>query len=362
VILTTPTDEFDFLFEPEKVSQFLLALKASGRTRVDKSTIWSAFTATYVDLPQGPDRRHCLMKLLRELQESEEVRLPVSHGKRWDRNSSVPTPTSIEVRHDRQRQSMVWQDYPWHPQLQWVLDRNHLSDRQFDFLKNVQRGLVAGWFATLAPLKYRSLQLTGDEKQLLSLCKTQLFGAGRLTLSMLGCDPEILPMVVERVSGGSDLLIFENAAPFMLARKVLRDISDCPIGRIAYGSGNQVSRSIEYLQLLGSPANRVVYVGDLDLRGIYIAAKLHRHCEASGLPRVHPATVLHRQMLASAERLGAPQGWPDRARPTSASGDWIFRFLELEVRQPIRAVVESQHRIPEEALDESDLRACLENW
>jgi len=362
VILTTPTDEFDFLFDPDKVSRFLRTLRASRKTRVGKPEIWSAFTATYPDLPQGPDRRHCLMKLLRELEECEEVRLPVSHGKRWDRSSSVPTPTSIEVRDNRQRQSKAWRDYPWHPRLQWILDRNHLSDRQFRFLKNVQQGLVAGWFETLAPLKYRSLQLTGDEKQLLSLCKTRLFGTGRLTLSMLGCDPEILPMVIEHVSEEPDLLIFENAAPFVLARKVLLDISDPPVGRIAYGSGNQVGRSIEYLQLLGSPTRHIFYVGDLDLRGIYIAAKLNRHCEATGLPRIRPATILHRQMLASAERLGAPQGWPDQARPTSAAGDWIFAFLEPEVCRRIRAIVDSRHRVPEETLNEPDLRRCFEDW
>ena len=251
--MTALTTDFDFLFEPDKVAQFLHALKASGKKRVGKATIWSAFTETYRDLPEGPDRRHCIIQLLRELDECEEIRLPVSHGKLWDRNSSVPTPTSIGVRLERRRQSSTWRDHPWHPQLQWVLDRTQLSSQQFSFLKNVQRGLVEGSFDTLAPLKDRSLQLTGDKKKLIALCKTHLFGAGRLTLSMLGCDPEILPMVLERVSDGADLLIFENAAPFMLARRVLRDLTEPPIGQIANGSGHQIGKSIEYLQLLESP-------------------------------------------------------------------------------------------------------------
>ena len=148
----------------------------------------------------------------------------------------------------------------------------------------------------------------------------------------------------------------------MLARKVLQDLSESPVGQIAYGSGNQIGKSIEYLQLLESPIRRILYVGDLDQRGIYIAAKLDRHCAANNLPRIHPATVLHRQMLASAERLGFPQGWPERARHSGVAGDWIFDFLGLEVRQRIQTIVESRHRIPEEALDESDLRVCFENW
>ena len=358
--MTALPDDFDFLFAPDKVSQFLHALKASGKRRVGKSAIWSAFARTYQDLPQGPDGRRCLMRLLLELDASEEIRLPVVHGKRWDRNSIIPTPTSIDVTLHRQRKSTAWRDYPWHPQLQWVLSRSQLSDQQFSFLKKVQQGLVEGWFRALAPLKYRSLQLTGDEKKLISLCKTRLFGAGRLTLSMLGCDPEILPMVIERVSSAADLLIFENATPFMLARKVLRGIPDPSVGRIAYGSGHQVGKSIEYLQLLESPVGRVFYVGDLDRRGIYIAAKLQRHCAANELPNIHPATALHQQMLVSAERLGAPHGWSDEARQTDASGAWIFDFLEIEVRKTVRFIVESRHRVPEEALNESDLLACFE--
>ena len=48
--------------------------------------------------------------------------------------------------------------------------------------------LVEGWFEASEPLKYRSLQLTGDEKRLQKLCKCRLFGPGRLTLDMLGCE------------------------------------------------------------------------------------------------------------------------------------------------------------------------------
>ena len=36
-------------------------------------------------------------------------------------------------------------------------------------------------------MKYRSLQLTGNEKALASLAKTSLFGESRLSLAMLGC-------------------------------------------------------------------------------------------------------------------------------------------------------------------------------
>lgn len=355
-------DDFEFLFDSEKVSRFLDRLKASGKRRVGNSEIWSAFAETYRDIPQGPDGRRCLMRLLRELEASEVLRLPVGHGTRWDRNSTIPTPTSIDLKIDEKRTSTEWRDYPWHPRLQWVLNRSQLSEQQCVFLKKIQQGLVDGWFETLAPLKYRSLQLTGDEKKLVSLCKTRLFGEGRLTLSMLGCDPDILPMVIERVSDAADFLIFENAAPYMLARNVLRASSNPPVGRIAYGSGHQVGKSIEYIALLEAPVRNVFYVGDLDMRGIYIAAKLQSHCAANDLARVHPATVLHEQMLASANRLGAPRGWPDQSRRTSAAGDWVFQFLEPAIRDEIKTIVDSGHRIPEETLTESDLIGCFSSW
>lgn len=355
-------DDFDFLFEPDKVSMFVNALKASGRRRVPKSTIWRAFSEIYSDLPEGPDRRRCLMRLLRELDECEQITLPVGHGRRWDRSSTVPTPTSVALRSEDKHQPMSWRDYPWHPRLQWILDRSQLSGTQFDFLKKVQRGLVEGWFETLAPLKYRSLQLTGNEKKLISMCKTRLFGEGRLTLSMLGCDPEILPMVIERVSDSADLLVFENAAPFMLACRVMRNLRERPVGQVAYGSGHQIGKSIEYLQFLGAQVERVYYVGDLDKRGIYIAARLQRHCAVNELPSVLPATGFHHRMLEAAERLGAIHGWPDNAQPIRIGGEWVFDFISSELRQRVRTIVQSCRRIPEEVLDASDLNTCFENW
>jgi hypothetical protein len=55
-----------------------------------------------------------------------------------------------------------------------------------------------GRFTEPTPLKYRSLELTGDDKRLQALAETTLFGPGWLTLELLG-PFQRLPLVVERV-------------------------------------------------------------------------------------------------------------------------------------------------------------------
>jgi hypothetical protein len=354
--------DFDFLFEVKLVSSFLGRLGTLKRKRIPRKEIWSAFSETYSQLPEGVEQRRCLMTLLNELEASGEVKLPVRHGKSWDRSSNVATPSWLDIPQEQKRRSTEWRSYPWHPQLQWVLERTQLSAEQFQFLKQVQKGLVGNWYSQLAPLKYRSLQLTGDEKKLISLCKSQLFGEGRLSFSMLGCDPEILPMVIERVGDESSLLIFENAAPYMVARRALLSMDSKPVGHIAYGSGHQVSKSIEYLQFFTPRITQILYVGDLDSRGIYIASKLQRLASANGLPTVLPASTIHRQMLTAAAELNSPNGWPDNSEPAKASGDWIFDFLAEDSRDSVRKIVESRRRIPEEVIHEQAMLTCFEIW
>jgi hypothetical protein len=136
-----------------------------------------------------------LVATLEALEARGMLRLPAEGGRRWDRSTLPSVPTSIEiVREPLPRSSTHWRRFPWHPSLQWVLDRRRLSPEQVLFLERVQRGLVNGDFLEPAPLKYRSLQLTGHEKRLSHLTRGALFGEGRLTLDLVGCLPETLPL------------------------------------------------------------------------------------------------------------------------------------------------------------------------
>ena len=119
--------------------------------------------------------------------------------------------------------------------------------QQVHFLRRVHDGFVNGMFREPAPLKYRSLQLTGDEKMLAYLATTALFGPARLTLGLLSCLPDALSLAWEAVGDGGRMVIFENAGPFAVARRVLAQLKSRPYDLIAYGVGRSVLAGLGHL-------------------------------------------------------------------------------------------------------------------
>lgn len=97
---------------------------------------------------------------------------------------------------------------------------------------------------------------------------SRLFGPRKLSWELLGCQPEVLPIAIERISNGPVLLLFENAAPFMVARQILRDgetpATDTRLGCIGYGAGKQMVKSIGYPP---SPERRYSAWGSPDFPG-----------------------------------------------------------------------------------------------
>jgi len=116
-------------------------------------------------------------------------------------------------------------------------------------------------------MKYRSLQLTGDEKRLATWMGTSLFGPGRLTLPLLGCLPDVLPLAWEAVGDGGRMVIFENAGPFVVARGVLAGMSDRPFDLVGYGAGGSIVASLGHLLTIEPRPTSIAYVGDLDRAG-----------------------------------------------------------------------------------------------
>lgn len=328
------------------------------RRTIGQAAIWSAFAAAYSDLPSGPERRTWLQAVLEELAERGTIQLPVRHGKQWDRSSEIVLPTTITLvvglpdGGDRLR----WRQFPWHPNLQWVLQLRTLAADQFAFLQRVNEGLVENWFTQLECFKYRSLQLTGDEKRLESLTKGVLFGPQCLTLELLGCEPEALPLATELLSNHPTMLVFENAAPFMLARHVAAGTAPPRIGRLAYGAGKQVLKAVGYFTMIEPTIKEVLYIGDLDAEGLQIAADLQRLSTAVA---IRPATEFHQAMLASASELGASTGWPVKDEQPLSVSDAVLSFLAPEVRQQVATLIDTGRRIPEEALSRAAMSTLL---
>jgi hypothetical protein len=266
-------------------------------------------------------------------------------------------PTSIDlVRDDAVTSSFPWRTFPWHQQMHWVIQCRSLSAQQITFLRRVHDGLVHGMFREPAPLKYRSLQLTGDEKMLASLATTSLFSESRLTLAMLACLPDALPLAWEPVGEGGRMVIFENAGPFAVARRVLGELKERPYDLVAYGGRRGVLAALGHIKTLDCRVESIHYVGDLDHAGLDIAWCARLRARELGLPIVVPASELHWKMLCAAQAFGHPQGWPAQERFSDDERRKVLNVLSQELRGQVERILQAGRRIPEEVLGPDELR------
>jgi hypothetical protein len=349
----TPPTELD----ERRLAQFERSLISSSAKRVAGNDLWRALAQVFPHRTPGPAERRLLLDALTSIESRGSIRLPPKRGKRWDRSMDPAVPTSVDVVRDQAASStFLWRTFPWHPSLHWVVQCRSLSAPQVEFLRRVHEGLVNGTFREPAPLKYRSLQLTGDEKMLASLATTSLFGPDRLTLDKLACLPDALPLAWEAIGDGGRMVIFENAGPFAVARRVLSDLRTRPYDLVAYGGGRGILSALGHLKTIERGVESLHYVGDLDHAGLDIAWVARRCAKDLGLPTIEPASELHRQMLAAADAFGHPKGWPAHERFSDADRARILGVLSPEERDPVRAVLAAGRRIPEEVLGPDELR------
>jgi hypothetical protein len=342
--------------DDHQLDQFERGLLACVGIRVGVQDLWRALANVFPHRTPGPAERRLLLDALKAIEARGNIRLPPERGKRWDRSMDPAVPSSVDIVRDQLAQSRFpWRTFPWHPNLHWVVQCRYLSTQQVEFLRRIHDGFVNGMFHESAPLKYRSLQLTGDEKMLASLATTSLFGSSRLTLDMLACLPDALPLAWEAVGDGGRMVIFENAGPFAVARRVLSELRSRPYDLIAYGGGRSVLAALGHLRTIERGVDSIHYVGDLDHAGLDIAWGARR-CTNVGLPSVMPASELHRQMLLAAESFGHPHGWPAQENCTEVNRIRILDFLSPEVRGPVAVILKAGRRIPEEVLGPDEFR------
>jgi len=333
--------------------KFLSRLRATNRRRVDLAVVWDAYRKVYGVDVGGVDAREELRKVLQQLRDAKALTFPSDRGRGWDRNSSVVLPLWITLAESEKPDNhRAWRTFPWHPALTWVVELGSLTADQQAFLKRLQEELVNGGLRQRAPFKYRSLQLTGDEKRLESLLKSQLFGPDRLSLELLNCDGLGLPLTYERVGSEPRMIIFENAGSFLVARRVLAEANHAPYGLIAYGGGTQVLRCVDYLREIDGLVG-VDYVGDLDARGIDIGVGLADRVAGSSAVPVAPATSVHVAMLDAARELGWPGGWPTGSGHRTAA---LRRWISDQCASDVQQIIAAGCRIPEEVLHDGHYR------
>jgi hypothetical protein len=341
----------------ERVDGFVALLEASKARKFGPEAYWKAFRLVYPNRT-GAEERPLLLALLETAEAARRIRLPSRRGRQWDRSMRPALPMHISLPAVRESRSAVdWASFAWHPQLRWVRELPRLTAEQEIGLRAIHDALAAGTLKDAVPLRYRSLQLTKDEKLLTRLMRTQLFGPGRLSRRVLNCVREVPPFAWERVGEGTVALVFENAGPFHVARAVFEAAADSPVGVLIYGGGNLFRRTVRYLAEVPTKITAVYYVGDLDWPGITIAAKAAGTAASRGLPEILPASSFHRAMFDSASALGGTPGFPDGtgARPDTNA----LAFLGAELGGRVGTMLKAGQRIPEEVLGPTDMRRAL---
>jgi len=202
--------------------------------------------------------------------------------------------------------------HPWTGELSWAAATEGIG---FERMRALDAWLIANPDPPRVPVKERSLEVWGDEKLLDDLLRGLL--AGR-TVEFLRVDIVHPPLVVERISDGSEGLLVENATTWRSLVEVGREHATTSLGWIAYGAGNQVGAAVP--GLAGRAPSALWYFGDLDDRGLRFAADAARAAAAAGMPCVQPHQWLYDALLRS----GRPQPRGKRSWSWSAAGlDWL---------------------------------------
>jgi hypothetical protein len=135
------------------------------------------------------------------------------------------------------------------------------------------------------PVSERSLEIFGDEKRMDCLRDGESLFGGRLPLAVLGCR-RVPPLLIWQPgqSVSPAVLIVENAAAFESFR---RFNAQAGLWRaVVWGAGNAFRRNHAGLADIFSATNaeRAVYFGDLDPKGVEIVAGVMRERAADLLP------------------------------------------------------------------------------
>ncbi|BBG04917.1 MULTISPECIES: DUF2399 domain-containing protein [Pseudonocardia] len=302
----------------------LAALRATGRTRIDRAGLWRAFLDAVPSAQGSAEARRMLAAALDELAGTGAL-TPTAAT-----DDGVP-PLPRAVRLTRPAAAPVAREAadPWHPELAAAAAVRAPAEA----VRQVNRWLFAGGTrAGIVGLRERALEITGDEKA---------FDAGLpvpLTPEILRAERVALPMHRERLPGGGPvLLVVENADTFHSLLLALRG-DPGPIGTLGWGAGSAFLSSVS--SLAADPPAAIRYFGDLDAAGLRIPARASVQAQAQALPAVRPAPGLYRALLA--------HGRPAPAGPADHSD---VEWLDPGLRGPVRELFATGHRMAQEAVD-----------
>jgi len=227
---------------------FLSELQRAGcGRRVPLKDVWAAFRRVRPYLAGSVHARVELFELLNELVNSGAFVLPRQKSS-YDTIQQPPLPKWIQLPASaptvraRERAAQVG----WHPALAFVSRLKNLSDAELEELLAVQAFLRSTSEPIVVTVRERSFELFGNEKRLEDLANGRLFGAGRLSLSLLRCVEVRTPCVYRDVGTGTGALIVENKDTFHSACEAVRKLGPESLVRwVVFGSGKAVLTTLD---------------------------------------------------------------------------------------------------------------------
>jgi Uncharacterized protein conserved in bacteria C-term(DUF2220) len=320
-----------------------VAVSRSRRARITVEELRQAALAADLSFAGSPDARVRLADAVRELEAAGVVTLPrTSAG--WEQLPRPALPKWVARPAEQRPEQPVEPAVSWHAALHWVpafLAAERPSRTERALLRAANGFLGAGGSSVVVPLRERSLQLTGDEKALDTMSRGRLFSPGRLSLQLLSARRVSPPVVRRQTGAGAVTLVVENYATYYSLAAALPVDGD--VGTVVYGAGNTLGTVLTALADEGSP-RALAYFGDLDVRGLEIAAAGTWLAGELGLPPLVPARRLY-QLLVDHGRL-APADTPPAGDKVEAAVTW----LPASLRPRVLEVLLSGNRLAQEAV------------
>ncbi|MBL7500563.1 hypothetical protein I6A84_43605 [Frankia sp. CNm7] len=339
------------LVRQTEVDALRAALVGRGQVRVALDVLWPLWAAAAPRLVGTVHQAEGLLTALKALEGAGVLTLPVGA---WDASTVPALPRSVSVPSARRAaRERPWTRFPWCARMGWAASLATLSDAQFRDLVAVNDWLVrAAGAPGRVPVRYRSVELFGDEKRLEALARTGLFGQGRLSLDLLGCARIPAPLPAAPVGAGPDLLVVENSDTYWVAAEMLAGFGGHPVGAVAWGSGATFPSQVTALAVdvagRGPVRGVVWYWGDLDPAGLMIAVGAATAGAAEGIP-VRPAAGLWAAMVDRPLQDPGTVTWP-----VGLGRDW----LGPELWDRLGAIRDGQGRIAQESVPP----AALASW
>jgi len=315
----------------------------SRRARVPVEDLRQAALKADLSFAGSPDARSRLADAIRELEASGAVTLPRSSAG-WEVLPRPPLPRWVAQPAEGKPAAPSETPVSWHASLSWVpafLAAERPSRAERALLRAVNAFLGAGGSSLVVPLRERSLQLTGDEKALDTMSRGRLFTSSRLSLDQIGARRTSPPVVRQRVGTGPATLVVENFATYESLAAMLP--ADGEVGEVLYGAGNTLGVVLTALAD-GGGVEGLTYFGDLDVRGLEIAAAGTRLAGELGLPALVPATRLY-QLLVEHGAVAPAESTPDPVKARTAAG-----WLPPALRTAVLDVLVAGNRLAQEAV------------